>query len=653
VVAVLQRRGRFLVAEPLFPRRERAGESPRRHGTERLVLKSAGTGSAGVRAAAGDLVLVARPRRGSGARILRVLGRPDVARDVIEALMLDRGLARGFDAAVEREARAAAGLVERSGQKRRDLRRLATFTIDPVSALDFDDAISAEAIGDGRTRVWVHIADVAAHVPEGSLVDREARRRGTSVYVAGAVEPMLPLALSSDACSLRPGAERPAVTVELELHGAEVTSAAFYRSLIRSDVGLDYDRVDRIFAGQEPAEEPWSTPLGAAREVSAALAAKREQSGGLVVDSQEPEFSFDEQGNVSDVRGRVQTESHRLIEHLMIAANEAVAGLLAQRGAPCLYRVHEPPDPERIERLVDQLASLGAPTPPMPRPLSASQAVELLGLISRRLEDHIRRVGHGRLALGSLLLRSLKQAYYSPKNLGHAGLRSPSYCHFTSPIRRYPDLVCHRALLSSLGAGEPAPRAGELTELGAWTSERERDAMTIERDADDVASCFALERVLYEGGPELVFAGEITGLISAGAFIAFGRPGELEAETVAPPFEGMLPVRHMRAPDPGATAPRRAAATAAGGRARGAGPGRSGGPARGGAPARGGGRRERAAGGRRADGETGRDWWELNEQGTILRGERTGATLRLGDPIEVQVARVDAVRGRVDLTPAG
>src|SRR6202043_1531273 len=154
--------------------------------------------------------------KGWGARIVRVLGRPDVARDVIEALMLDRGLRRGFDPALEREARAAGERVRHAREDRRDLRGLATFTIDPVGARDFDDAVSAQTMPDGATRVWVHIADVAAHVPEGSLVDREALRRGTSVYVPGAVEPMLPHALSSDACSLRPGVERPAVTVELE-----------------------------------------------------------------------------------------------------------------------------------------------------------------------------------------------------------------------------------------------------------------------------------------------------------------------------------------------------------------------------------------------------------------------------------------------------
>jgi len=634
VVAVLERRGRFLTAERLFPSRDRDVGSPHRGGSARVVLKSAGSGRGGAaRAAAGDLVLVEGPRRGSGARIVRVLGRPDVARDLIEGLMLDRGLRRGFDPAVEREARAAGETVRRVDGQRRDLRDLATFTIDPASARDFDDAISAEAIGEGRTRVWVHIADVAAHVPEGSLLDREARRRSTSVYVPGAVEPMLPHALSSGACSLQPGVDRAAVTVELELEGPSVARAAFYRSLIRSDARLDYEQVDRVFAGGESAAEPWGVPLGAAREAAAALQREREQSGALVVESEEPDFEFDERGNVIDIRGSVQTESHRLIEHLMIAANEAVAGLLAQRGVPCLYRVHERPEPERVGRLADQLATLEVPTPPLPERMSASQAAELVGEMSRLVDEQVRRSGHGRMALSSLVLRSLKQAYYSPKNIGHAGLRSATYCHFTSPIRRYPDIVCHRALLSAVGGGERAPRAGELVELGVWTSEREREAVVIERDADDVARCFALERLLFESGTEQVFAGEITGLISAGAFVAFDLPvaDESARAGAAPPYEGMLPVRLLRAPAPAGGRRAKTGPTAKGGR-------------RGGTD---------KAGQRVGDGDGAREWWELNEQGTILYGERTGATLRLGDPIEVRVARVDCVRGRVDLTPAG
>ncbi len=630
LVAVLERRGRFLTAEPLFPRRDRLQDSSRRGGSERIVLRSPRPEYGRREARTGDMVLVHIPKRtrgkGAGARIVRVLGRPDVARNLLEALMLDRGLRRGFDPAVEREARSAAERARQSQQSRRDLRALPTFTIDPVSARDFDDAISAEATGEGRTRVWVHIADVAAHVPEGSAIDREARRRATSVYVPGAVEPMLPHALSSDACSLVPGAERPAVTVELELEGAEVKRSAFYRSLIRSDARLAYEQVDRIFAGVEPVAEPWGEPLGVARAAAAELQSKRERSGALVVDSEEPEFSFDEEGNVASIAGRVQTESHRLIEHLMIAANEAVAALLAQRNVPCLYRVHERPQPERVERLIDQLASLEVPTPPVPEPMSATQAAELLGDASRRVDQHVRRTGRGRMALSSLVLRSLKQAYYSPQNLGHAGLHSATYCHFTSPIRRYPDLVCHRALLSAVGGGESAPRGDELVELGAWTSEREREAMIIERDADDVARCFALESTLFETGLQQVFSGEITGLISAGAFVAFGAAAEAQGGgESSPAFEGMLPVRVLRAP-----AAVHAKQDARGSRGR---------------PARGGGR-----GAPHTD--EGREWWELNEQGTILRGERTGAALRLGDAVDVRVARVDTIRGRVDLIPA-
>jgi ribonuclease R len=632
LVAVVERRGRFLTAEPLFPPRvrDRDGRPPRRDAA-RLTLGPARGGRGGrTDVSEGELVLVQSSGRGShaGARVLRVLGRPDIARDVIETLLLDRGLARGFDPALEGEARSAGERVAREHGERRDLRALPTLTIDPISARDFDDAISAEPIdsGDGAgesgIRVWVHIADVAAHVPAGSPLDREARRRSTSVYAPAAVEPMLPDALSSDACSLVAGADRAAVTVELELQGAVVTRAAFYRSLIHSDVRLDYERVDRIFAGAESAAEPWGAPLRAAREAAAALQRDRERSGALVVDSEEPEFEFDERGNVVAIHGRVQTESHRLIEHLMIAANEAVAGLLSQRGVPCLYRVHERPDPERVERLADQLASLDVPTPALAEHMSSTQAAELVAEMSRRVDQHVRRTGHGRQALSSLVLRSLKQAYYSPKNLGHAGLRSANYCHFTSPIRRYPDLVCHRALLSAVGGGESAPRAGELVELGAWTSDRERDAMIIERDADDVARCFALERVVYERGLEQPFAGEITGLISAGAFIAFD-----EGERAAARFEGMLPVRLLRAPPANGERSRQAQAQARG---------------------RSGGRRPPQ---REGPSEGERDWWELNEEGTILHGERSGATLRLGDQLDVRVVRVDSVRGRVDLEP--
>ena len=517
--------------------------------------------------------------------------RSETARDAIDAVLREARIKRGFEAEVEHEAQRAPARAWEGveHEPRRDLRELATFTVDPTTARDFDDAISAEPLADERVRVWVHIADVAAHVPLGSPLDLEARRRATSVYLPGTVEPMLPHTLSSGACSLAPGAERLAVTVELLLAGAQVQQASFYRSIIRSDERLDYEQVDRLFASGQRAPQPWGASLAAARSAAAALQWAREHGGALVIDSQEPEFVFDQEGNVADIALRPQTESHRLIEHLMIAANEAVARHLTEAKTPCLYRVHERPDPERIRRLVAQLHSLGVSTPPLPDPLFSTQAAALVGEISRRVDAHVRRAGHGRAALSSLVLRSLKQAYYSSKNLGHAGLHSNCYCHFTSPIRRYPDIVCHRALLSSLGADERITGRRKLVELGEWASEREREAAALEHKGDDVAACFRLEQILIEGGYDQVFTGEVTGLIAAGAFVVFGQGRGV--------FEGMLPVRLL------------------------------------------------------SGGEE-RDWWTPNEQSTILKGERTGALLRLGDPISVRVVRVDVAAGRVDLTPA-
>ena len=371
--------------------------------------------------------------------------------------MLARGLKRRFDRAVDLEAQQARDEVPRGAEAgRSDLRELATFTIDPVTAQDFDDAISAQARDDGTIRVWVHIADVSAFVRPGAAVDREAARRSTSVYVPGRVEPMLPEALSNDACSLRPHADRLAVTVRMDVASdGSVRRVSFTRSMIRSDERLDYPRVDRIFAGLQGAADPWAQSLQAAREAARALAHRRARGSALEIENPEPEFAFDRAGHVVSMAPSLQTESHRLIEHLMIAANEQVARHLSTRSIPTLYRVHEAPEPEAARRLVGQLASLGVATPPAGDHLSSSEAAEVIAGCAHAVDQHVRRQeGRGRTGLTFLVLRALKQAHYAPSNLGHAGLGLSHYCHFTSPIRRYPDLVCHRALLSSVGAGE-------------------------------------------------------------------------------------------------------------------------------------------------------------------------------------------------------
>jgi ribonuclease R len=459
------------------------------------------------------------------------------ARETVAEMMREELGFRGFRPTVEGEAREAAKWAERESGPRRDLTALATFTVDPASARDFDDAVSAQLEGDGA-RVWIHIADVAAHVKPGSLLDEEARRRGNSTYVPGAVEPMLPHALSSEACSLVPGVERLAVTTEIELGpGMEPRRARFYRSRIRSDERLNYDELDEVFAGRREAPAEVAEPLAAAREVAAGLGEHRRGTT-LDVESFEPEFRFDADGNVLSAHGVEQTEAHRLIERLMILNNEQVAQLLERERAPAVYRVHPSPDAARVERLLEQLAALGVPTPPLKQGLAPSEAGHLAAEASRLVRREAARRGHGRQAYTSLVLRSLKQASYSERNIGHAGLGSPAYCHFTSPIRRYPDLVCHRALLALLGEGEEAPSLAQCRDAAADSSARERESAQIERAADDVCAAYLLERELGERGLDAVFEGEVSGVIRSAAFVTFG--GEL-----GDVYEGMLPARRL------------------------------------------------------------------------------------------------------------
>jgi ribonuclease R len=509
VVCELARRGKLLVGEPFFT------------GGVAILVDRKGTGEATV----GDLVVLRVPRGRGRARVERVLGRGSDIEAVLEGLLWHESVRRTAP-----PLPAEPGALE---PDRRDLRDLPTFTIDPDDAKDFDDALSFRREGDG-IRVWVHIADVSAYVPTGSPLDHDAAERSFSVYVPGRVESMLPERLSADLCSLRPYEERRCVTVEVPFDaGLAIGEPSFYRSLIRSNERLTYGRAEAILAGREQASDEVTAGLKLAETVALELRSRRYARGALRIETGEINFAFDGEGGVERAWLESEPQAHALVEELMILANEAVAELLARHRADALFRVHERPDPQAIELLVAKLAGLQVPTPPVPEDLTPADAARLASEISVRVSDYVVSASRGREAFPALVLRSLKQARYDPRNLGHSGLASRAYCHFTSPIRRYPDLVCHRALLGLLGVTDEAP-VDELSELGEWTSDRERDAAQIEYRADELCLAWLLEHRLFETGWDAAFDGEIVGAIGSGIFVRFGGL-----------FEGFLPARKL------------------------------------------------------------------------------------------------------------
>jgi ribonuclease R len=507
MVAELAGRGKLLVAEPYFD----AGPPIT------VDRKSMGP------ARRGDLVVL-RPGRGR-ARIERVLGPSGSIESVLEGLLWQRGIRRPH-APVPPEPRDPE-------PDRVDLRQLLAFTIDPEGAKDFDDAISARAEGDG-VRVWVHIADVTRYLPAGSPLDHDAAARGVSVYVPGRVEPMLPEALSNDLCSLRPHVERHCVTVEIPFDAnLDAGEPLFYRSVIISRERLTYGDAELILGGHERVSPELTQSLKLADRVSAELRRRRFARGALRIETGEISFAFDGEGGVERAWIESEPTAHALIEELMILANEAVARLLAGRKREALFRVHERPDPQSVELLVAKLEALEVPTPPVPEHLTPGEAGRLVGEISERVTEYMLQSGRGAEAFPALVLRSLKQARYHPENLGHSGLASTAYGHFTSPIRRYPDVVVHRALLAELGVGEFGIPA-ELDELAESTSLREREASQVEYAADELCLAWLLERRLFEDGPDSVYPGEIVGAIGSGLFVRFDGV-----------FEGYVPARRI------------------------------------------------------------------------------------------------------------
>lgn len=515
VVGLVTRRGKYLEVEPLFQK-----------GPTFLPARG------GAKVRPGDLVLF-RSAQGRRVQVTKVIGRREVLEDVLDALLEEGLVQRGFGREVLTEAERAGRNSAGDDAGREDLRDLFTFTVDPATARDFDDALSFQE-KDGITVVHVHIADVTYYVEEGTVLDREALRRGTSVYIPTGVEPMLPPALSAGVCSLVPREDRKTVTVEMKVEpDGTVLSSRFYRSLIRSDIRLNYVEFEEMFKGQRKAPDTLAAALDLGRPLVTALQERRRKQGSLDIESTEPEFVWDAGGELTGVRAAVELESHRFIEHFMILANTQVARFLEGQRMPTVYRVHDLPDPFALDHLLELFASLDLPVPAFdPITATARDVRKVMTEAAEMVHKHAAR-GQGRVALMQQVLRAQSRAVYQTENIGHFGLALEAYCHFTSPIRRYPDLLVHRHLLSALGIG-PQPRTSSLSDWAEHCSLTEREASRMEMKGADIVLAHILKKRLVTGGRGMIFEGEVVGFVGAGAFVLFDGV-----------FEGFLPAREM------------------------------------------------------------------------------------------------------------
>lgn len=414
---------------------------------------------------------------------------------------------------------------------RADLRGRLTVTIDGETARDFDDAVSVAREGE-QIRLWVSIADVSHYVREGSKLDTEAYLRGTSVYFPDRCIPMLPEQLSNGICSLNPDVDRLTMTAEMLFDAAgAMTQSRFYTSVIRSAARLTYTTVKRILVDRN--EEAVATHAGLVpdlrimEELSLRLNDRRRSRGSIDFDLPEPQIILDLQGETTAIIRAERNLAHRIIEEFMLAANEAVATFLEQTPAPSLYRVHENPDPLKLKDLAEFVFSFGYELKLQEDKVNPAALQKLLAEVEGKPEERL---------INEVLLRCMKQARYSAENLGHFGLAAPSYTHFTSPIRRYPDLVVHRILKGVLsGRLKPVDKdrlEARLPETALHTSRRERVAMEAEREMVDLKKMqFMRDKIGEE------YDGFITGVAQFGLFV----------ELVELFVEGMIPVATLPA----------------------------------------------------------------------------------------------------------
>ncbi|HUJ17480.1 MAG TPA: ribonuclease R [Nitrospirota bacterium] len=467
----------------------------------------------------GDIVaaeLIAYPLGGRPAegRIVRVIGRPGDPGIDSELIIEQYEIPVRFSSAAQAEADAIPQEVTPAMRKgRRDLRALPTVTIDGEKARDFDDAISIERIRTGY-RLWVHIADVAQYVRERTFLDEEAYQRGTSVYLPDRAIPMLPEALSNGICSLNPQVDRLTLTCEMDVSPAgAILRHDIYESVINSDERMTYTAVREILVDRDPAQrrryERLLNEFQLMAELMEVLRAKRAKRGSIDFDLPEPEIVLDLQGRMTDIIRAERNMAHQLIEEFMLAANETVAAHIEKKEKPFLYRIHEEPAEDKLSDLIEFLATLGI-TLPAVKKLKPVHLQKALGRAKGTPEETL---------INTVLLRTMKQARYSEENVGHFGLAAETYTHFTSPIRRYPDLIVHRILKADMkarltDAAYVAKLAGYLPEAAVHCSQRERTAMEAERD---VVAMLKLEFMKDKLGE--VFGGIITGVVQFGFFV--------------------------------------------------------------------------------------------------------------------------------------
>jgi ribonuclease R len=464
------------------------------------------------------------PKRG---KLLEVVGREDEPRAASLIAIHSHGIPTGFSQAAEAEAEAAK---EPTLAGREDLRSVPLVTIDPADARDHDDAVYAEADTDeknpGGWIVWVAIADVAAYVRPGSALDREAREKGNSVYFPDRVEPMLPERLSNGLCSLREGETRACMAVRM-VFGADgrKRSHRFVRGLMRSAAKLSYEQAQAAAEGTpdektRPLLETIIRPLWAAY---ATMKKGRDARSPLAIESLERKIHIDEMGRIDSVLPRAALEAHRLIEEMMIQANVCAAETLEQKRTPLIYRIHDTPSPEKVQALVDFLQTLDIPWTKGEAPRTDR---------FNKLLEETRGTPNAEI-VNEVVLRSQMQAVYSTENIGHYGLNLMRYAHFTSPIRRYADLIVHRALIAALKLGEDGLSdwdIGHMKDTAETITFAERRAMAAERDATDrYIAAFLADRVGAE------FDGKITGVTRFGLFVRLAETGA----------DGLVPVSKL------------------------------------------------------------------------------------------------------------